>query len=90
MKSIGLKITVIMLCVILLGIIITAGVATIISGNTIIRESEAKVRSETEKQGYIMNEWLSNHKATVGAEAAALSQISDYSQEYLRGILKAV
>ena len=89
MKSIGIKITVIMLCVILLGIIITVGVATIISGNTIIHESEEKVRAETEKQGYIMNEWLSNHKATVSAQAAALSEINDYSEGYLRGILKA-
>jgi len=90
MKSIGLKITAIMLCVILLGIIITAGVATIISGSTIISESENTVRSETEKQARVMNEWLTNHETSVSTVAAALSQIDDYSEDYLRGILEAV
>ena len=90
MKSIGLKITVIMLCVILLGILITTGVATIISGSTIISESENNVKSETDKQARIMNEWLSNHKTSASTAAAMLSQIDDYSPEYLRDILTAV
>ena len=90
MKSIGLKITVIMLCIILLGIIITVGVATIISGSTIISESENTVRSETDKQSRTMDEWILDHEASVRTAANAISQINDYSKEYLTGIFKAV
>ncbi|MCL2164886.1 MAG: methyl-accepting chemotaxis protein [Oscillospiraceae bacterium] len=90
MKSIGFKLSAIMLCVILLGIIFTAGAATIISGKTIIQESEDMVRSETGRQSRVMNEWLTNHKASVNTAAAALSKIEDYSEENLRGILKAI
>ena len=90
MKSIGLKITVIMLCIILLGILITVGISTTISGKTIISESEDKVRSETDKQARIMNEWMLDHVASVRTAANAISMVGDYSKEYLVGILKAV
>ena len=90
MKSIGFKVTAVMLVIILLGIIITAGLATFFSSTTIISESEGKVLSETEKQGSLMNEWLSNHKTTINTTAAAVSEVGDYSKEYMTDILKAV
>jgi len=90
MKSIGIKITIMMLCVILLGILITVGISTIISGNTIINESESTVRSETDKQASVMSEWLTDHIASVRTAANAISQIDDYSEENLRPILKAI
>jgi len=86
-RGIGFKLTAVMLCVILLGILITAGVATIISGNVITSESLNKVKSETEKQALIMDEWLVYHKAVVATLAATLSQVSDHSKENLYGIL---
>ena len=89
-KGIGFKLTAVMLCIILLGIIITAGVATIISGNVIIDESLKQVRSETDKQALIMDEWLIYQEATVAALAPALSQIYDYSKENLYPIFNAV
>ena len=90
MKSIGMKITIIMLSVILLGIIITVGISTTISGNTIINESEDKVRSETQKQARIMNEWLTNHKTAISTAAAMLSQMDVTKSESLRSLFKAI
>ena len=90
MQSIGFKLTAILLCVILLGITITAGVAMIVSGNTIICESLDIVRGETEQQAQIMNEWLADHKATVSSVAAVLSRVDNHSKDYLQGILSAV
>jgi len=89
-KGIGFKLTAVMLCIILLGILTTVGISTIISGNAITSESLAKVLNETEKQAVIMDEWLVYHKATVASMAATLSQIGDYSKEYLNGILHEV
>ncbi|MDR0491952.1 MAG: methyl-accepting chemotaxis protein [Oscillospiraceae bacterium] len=90
MRSVGFKITVVMLCVVLLGITVTVGVATTISGNVITNESLGKVQSETGRQAHIMDEWLVYHKASASTIAAAVSQINDYSKEYLTGILNAV
>ena len=90
MKSIGFKITVIMLCVVLLGITVTVGVSTYISGNAIVEESLDKVRSETERQALMIDEWLMYHKASVSAVTAALSQVDDHSKDSLYGILEAV
>ena len=89
-KGIGYKLTAVMLCIILLGIIITAGIATIISGNVITQESLNKVRSETEKQSFIMDEWLVYHKATIATLAMTLSQIDDHSTDNFSGIMHEV
>jgi len=89
-KGIGFKLTAVMLCIILLGIVITAGAATIISGNVIIDESLAKINSETSRQALVMDEWLVYQKATVAALAPALSQLDDLSKEKLYPIFKAV
>ena len=89
-KGIGFKLSAVMLSIILLGIIITAGVATFISGNVITNESLAKVQSETEKQALTMDEWLVYHKATVATAAAALAQVNDYSKDQLHNILNEI
>jgi len=90
MKSIGFKITVIMLCIVLLGLTVTIGVTTIISGNVITHESLSKIQSETGRQALIMDEWLTYQKATVSALAPALSQVNDYSKQNLHSIFNAV
>ena len=90
MKSIGLKITLIMLCVVLLGIAATVGVAIVISSDTITTESLGKLRSETGRQALIIDEWLVYQKATVSALGPALSQINDYSKESLFPMFSAV
>ena len=90
MKSTGLKITAIMLCVVLLGITVTVGVAVTTLGNVIKSESLDKIQGDTDRQALTMNEWLVYHKATVSATAAVLSQISDFSPESLRSSLREV
>jgi len=89
-KSIGFKLTAVMLCIILLGVIITTGVATIYSSNVITRESLGKLQSETEKQALTMDEWLVYHKAVVSSLAATMAHVGDYSKEYLFGMLNEV
>ena len=90
MKSISFKLTLIMLCVMLLGIATTVGVSLPISSSTITDESLSKIWSETGRQALIMDEWLVYQKATVSALAPALSQIHDYSKENLYNIFSAV
>jgi len=89
-KGIGFKLTAVMLCIILLGILITTGVATAIAGNAITNESLGKAKSETGKQALILDECLMYHKATVASMAATLSHVGDYSKEYLYGMLHEV
>ena len=88
-KSIGVKLALIMLCVILLGIAITVGVDIIIAGNVITNESLAKIKNETMSEAMKMDGWLSGHKTQVGTIAAVLSRFDDYSQEYMRPIFQA-
>jgi len=90
MKSIGLKITVIMLCVVLFGIAATVGAATSISGSALTNESLGKISSETGRQALIMNEWLLYHTATVSSLAPALAYANDYSADNLRNIFGTV
>ena len=89
-KGIGFKLTAVMLCIILLGITITVGVATIISDSVINRETLAKLKSETEKQAIMMDEWLVFHKATITTMAATFSRIDDYSKDNILGFLNEV
>jgi len=89
-KSVGFKLTAVMLCIILIGIIVTVGVSTIISNNAITDETLGKLRSETGRQSLIMDEWMVYQRATVSAMAPALSQIYDYSKENLSSIFYAV
>ncbi|MCL2125039.1 MAG: methyl-accepting chemotaxis protein [Oscillospiraceae bacterium] len=90
MKSIGLKITVIMLCVILFGIVVTVGISMLISGSAIVKESTEKAQYATEGQALIMDEWLTYHKASANAAASAISRVNDYSKESLQGILRSL
>ncbi|MCL2059835.1 MAG: methyl-accepting chemotaxis protein, partial [Oscillospiraceae bacterium] len=88
MKSLSTKITVIMLCIVLLAIAICVGLVTFISGNAIISEAKDKVRYETDRQALTMDEWLANHKSMIGSTAIILSQVDDQSHESLNRVLK--
>jgi len=89
MKKIGIKITVLMLCIILIGVVATAGVSTIISGRALVDQTLTKVNNETGRQAMIMDEWLSIHKATVRAAAVAMAEIDIYSRDLVFEILKS-
>ena len=89
-KGIGFKLTAVMVCIILLGILITVGTAMIIANNTITSETLQKLRSETSRQALVLDEWLIYQKATVSALAPALAQMDDHSEENLRKIFSAV
>jgi len=76
-RGIGFKLTAILLCVILLGIIITAGVATIISSNVIIKESLNGVTKSTLYEAEKLDSWLSDQTANMNTAAAFLSSMND-------------
>ena len=89
MKSIGLRLAVIMVCVILLGIAVTAGVSVVISGGVITQETLTMVRSETDRQMLLMDEWLSVHLATVSTLAVTAAELENPSETQLLAICKA-
>ena len=65
MKSIGSKLTAIMLCVILIGIAVTLGINVAISGRAITNESLAKVQKSTLYEAERLDRWLSFQTAGV-------------------------
>ena len=77
MKSIGIKLTAIMLCVILLGIIVTAGISMFISGDVISRESLDKVVFNTESEAYRMDSWLRSKMAVASTLSNVLAHRTD-------------
>lgn len=90
MKSIGVRLTAIMVCVVLLGITVTVGVAVSIAGSAIIQESLAKVSYETESEALKMNSWLELQKANLNTLADTLSSLKSYDEEQLAAIFKTV
>jgi len=88
-SNIGVKLALIMLCVILLGIVLTVGVSTYIAGNVIMQESLNKVQKETEREASNMNEWLASHKTALTTLSSVLSKLKDYSKDQLAAIFKA-
>ncbi|MCL2019527.1 MAG: methyl-accepting chemotaxis protein [Oscillospiraceae bacterium] len=90
MRSIGFKLTIIMLSVILLGILATTGVSMLISGNVIMSESLEKVLKDTENQTGGIDSWLSYQKSSMATLAATLSQTDDMSREQIALICEAV
>jgi len=88
-RGIGFKLALIMLCVTLLGIVITTGVSIIIAGNVIIDETLAKIENATRSEALDINNWLSKHKTQINTLADALSRLDDYSMDYLRPIFQA-
>ena len=79
----------IMLCVILLGIVITTGASIVIAGNVIVDETLAKIENATRSEALDINSWLSKHKTQINTLADALSRLDDYSMNYLRPIFQA-
>jgi len=77
MKSIGFRLTVLMLIVILLGIAITVSVTVVFSSEVITRESLAKVQKSTEYQAERIDNWLSTQTADVDTLVAVLSGMDE-------------
>ena len=84
MKSIGIKLTSIMLGIILAGIVITVGVAAIMSRNVIMSESLAKIQQNTQLEEIKLDNWLMDQLSGMNALNAILS-----SDEELAVILLA-
>ena len=76
-KGIGFKLVAVMLCIIALGIIITAGIATLISGNVIIQESLNKVTKTTLYEAERLDNWLADQLANTNTMAGFLSSMDD-------------
>ncbi|MCL2497029.1 MAG: methyl-accepting chemotaxis protein [Symbiobacteriaceae bacterium] len=76
-KGIGFRLIAVMLCIIILGIIITAGIATTISGNVIIRESLNKVNKSTLYEAERLDSWLSHQLANTNTMAAIFARMDD-------------
>ena len=77
MKSVGLKLTAIMVCVILLGIAITLSIAVTISGNAIIKESLGKVQKSNIYETVKLDKWLSDQVAGVSSLAEFFSSMDE-------------
>ena len=77
MKSIGFKLTTLMLCVILLGIAITLSTTVIFSSTVITRESLDKVYKSTQYEAERLDNWLSIQTADISTLAAVLSGSDD-------------
>ncbi len=90
MKTIGARFTAIMLCVVLAGIAVTAGVAIAITGNVITSESLTKVQRETESEALGMNTWLSVQEAYLTTLATTLSELNDFSEAQQKDIFEAL
>ena len=90
MKSLGARLTVIMLGIILVGIILTVSVSTIISGNTIIKESINTQMYATMFHATEMDEWISSQMAMVAATGSAVSNAESLAPDELRTTLASV
>jgi methyl-accepting chemotaxis protein len=77
MKSIGVKLTAILLGVILLGIAITFGVATAISGSAITNESLAKIHKTTQFESERLDRWLSAQTKGIDTLAGIISNMDN-------------
>jgi len=73
MKSIGFKLTAIMLCVILVGIAGTVGVAIGIASSIITNETLEKVHQNTLFNEEALNNWLVNQETSINSLAALLA-----------------
>ncbi|MCL2109266.1 MAG: methyl-accepting chemotaxis protein [Oscillospiraceae bacterium] len=82
MKRIGIKITAIMLCVILPGILITAGIATVILSGVISDVSMEKVRKDMQNELTQMDSWLAEQVAIMTTLAGVLAE----KQEDIRAL----
>ena len=80
-NSIGLKLTAIMLCIILLGIVMTVGIATAISGNEIIGHSKEVAMHLTAREALVLNEWMIEHKTMARTLVYAISGVYNISDE---------
>ena len=90
MKSIGFKLTVSMLCIILLGIATTVGVSVGISGNVITQESLSKVERNTQSEAYRMDSWLNVHKANMNTLADVVSRLDSIAKEDVQPLFYGV
>ena len=90
MKSIGAKLTAIMLSVTIIGIAVTVGIAVVISGNVITRESLAKVERNTESEAFRMDSWLSVQQANMNTLADVVSRIENLEADELRPLFEGV
>jgi len=66
-----------MLCIIILGIIITVGAATIIAGNVITSQSLGKVSKSTELEAERLDIWLSDEITNVNTVTELVSGMDD-------------
>ena len=73
MKSLGFKLTAIMLCVILIGIAITTGVGLVIAGSIITEQTLAKVHESTQYEVEKLNNWLAEQVTSIKSLAAILA-----------------
>ena len=84
-RGIGFILTVIMLCVILIGITVTFGIAVVISDNAITRESLTKVRKATDLEAARLNSWLTTQTTEIEDLSSIISNIDSLCGTLLSG-----
>ena len=90
MKGVGIKLTLIMLCAFVIGIVITVSVSVSITGTAIMRESRAKLEYNTESEAFRLDTWLSIQQANMDTLAGAVSLQDSFEKDDLRPLLKTV
>jgi len=87
MKSIGVKLNVIILCAILLAISVAVSVSISMSGNAITNEMLDKAKLDTDITAYRLETWISLKEANLQTLTDSLSGMQDWSEETLRPVL---
>ncbi|MCL2047195.1 MAG: methyl-accepting chemotaxis protein [Defluviitaleaceae bacterium] len=86
-KNIGTKLTLIMSCIVLLGMSVTTGVSIYVAGGVITDETLAKVTNETSYQAMKLDKWLSEQQTVANTMAEVMSHASEFTDEQIFYVL---
>ncbi|MCL2576846.1 MAG: methyl-accepting chemotaxis protein [Defluviitaleaceae bacterium] len=90
MKSLGYKLTLAVICGLLLSIIITVGISVFISSNVITDGVLNKIELNTESEANNLNSWLSAHQANMSTLANVLSAFEELDKDVIQPILSSI
>jgi len=89
-KSIGFKMTLVISCILMAGIIMTTGISVVISSNAIQDVTLSKAMINTQSEANIMDSWLDFQMANINTLADVLSSSTEFTQEELESIFASM
>ena len=87
MKSVGFKLTAIMLSIVFIGITVTAGISLYITANVITKETIAKTVFRTQGEAYLINSWITSQQESMNTLSDVVAQM-DNADLVVSNILK--